>query len=382
MTHRERLLRSLNHKEGDRVPIDIGGTLITGIAKGAYHDFTDYLGMPVEDPPFFDIVQQLVEPSESFLERFDIDVRNVSPANGCGWKLDMRDDGEYLSFVDEWGITWAMPKSGGHYFDMIGHPLAKDPLSVEDIEAIELPDMEDGTRYLNVRAQAQKIRDRGYGVVMSSIGAGIHELGGWMRGYENYYADLLLDEELAASYLDRFLEVKMKYWDRVLSEAGDLIDVVQEADDLGSQNAMLVSPETYRKLVKPRHKELFDLIHKKSDAKVFIHSCGSFIQVIPDLIEVGVEILNPVQYTAEGMDARLLKQRFGKDLVFWGGGVDTQKTLPRGTPDEVRRNVREQIEIFAPGGGFVFNTVHNIQADVPPENLAALFEAFKEYAPY
>ena len=147
----------------------------------------------------------------------------------------MRDDGEYLSFVDEWGITWAMPKSGGHYFDMVGHPLAKDPLSVEDIEAIELPDMEDGTRYLNVRAQAQKIRDRGYGVVMSSIGAGIHELGGWMRGYENYYADLLLDEELAASYLDRFLEVKMKYWDRVLSEAGDLIDVVQEADDLAAR---------------------------------------------------------------------------------------------------------------------------------------------------
>ncbi len=200
MTHRERLLRSLNHKEGDRVPIDIGGTLITGIAKGAYHDFTDYLGMPVEDPPFFDIVQQLVEPSESFLERFDIDVRNVSPANGCGWKLDMRDDGEYLSFVDEWGITWAMPKSGGHYFDMIGHPLAKDPLSVEDIEAIELPDMEDGTRYLNVRAQAQKIRDRGYGVVMSSIGAGIHELGGWMRGYENYYADLLQYSKLLILY--------------------------------------------------------------------------------------------------------------------------------------------------------------------------------------
>jgi uroporphyrinogen decarboxylase len=382
MTNRERLLRSLNHEEADRVPIDVGATLITGITKVAYGKFIEYLGMPPEDAPFFDIVQQLVSPSETFLRKFGIDVRNVSPSPGRDWTLRMEDDGEYLHFVDEWGITWRMPKDGGHYFDMYGHPLSKEPLSAGDVASMRLPDVEDESRYRDIRAKARQLRDDGYGVVMSSISAGMHELGGWMRGYENYYADLLLDEDLAGSYLDRFLEVKMEYWDRVLSEAGDLIDVVQEADDLGSQNAMLVSPEIYRKVIKPRHKELFDRIRGKTDAKIFIHSCGSFLEVIPDLIEVGVQILNPVQYTAEGMDSRLLKREFGADLVFWGGGVDTQRILPRGSPEEVRKNVREQIETLAPGGGFVFNTVHNIQADVPPENLAAMFEAFEMFAPY
>lgn len=382
MTSRDRLLLSLNHKEADRVPIDVGSTLITGIATTAYRNFLEYLGMAREDAPLFDLVQQLALPSEAFLRRFGIDVRNLSPSPGGDWKLSVAEEGDYLVFTDQWGITWRMPKVGGHYFDMCGHPLSMDPLTRKDIESMKLPDVADGARYRGLRARAQAIRDAGFAVVMSSISAGIHELGGWMRGYESYYTDLLLEEELAESYLDRFLEVKIDYWDRVLDAAGDLIDVVQEADDLGSQNAMLVSPEVYRRIVKPRHKKLFDHIHGKTEAKIFIHSCGSFLEVIPDLIEVGVDILNPVQYSAEGMGARNLKKEFGRDLVFWGGGVDTQRILPRGSPDEVRRNVREQIEILAPGGGFVFNTVHNIQADVPPQNLEAMFQAFEEHSRY
>jgi uroporphyrinogen decarboxylase len=168
----------------------------------------------------------------------------------------------------------------------------------------------------------------------------------------------------------------------VLELAGDVIDVVQEADDLGSQTNMLISPNMYREYVKPRQKALFDFIHKKTNAKIFVHSCGSFRQVIPDLIEIGVNIINPVQFTAKGMDSADLKKDFGKDIVFWGGGVDTQKILPKGTLQEIEDCVKRQIEVLAPGGGFVFNTVHNIQADVPPQNLQAMFDAFAKYSKY
>ncbi len=382
MNSRERLLKSLNHQEPDRIPIDIGGTLITGINIHAYRALTKYLGIEEPDQPLFDIVQQLVRPSEAFLQRFGIDVRNVSPSSNGTWHLRIQAEGAYDSFVDQWGIKWRMPRQGGFYYDMIEHPLSKEDLSIAEVANHVFPDVRDASRYATIRQEAQAIRDRGYGVVMSSIGAGVLELGGWLRGYENFYADLLLDEDLVNAYLDRILATKLEYWGRVFDAAGDLIDVVQEADDLGSQSSMLISPELYRKFIKPRHQELFGFIHSRTTAKVFMHSCGSFVAVIPDLIENGLDILNPVQYLAEGMDAVGLKRNFGKDLVFWGGGVDTQGILPRGTPAEVRENVRKQIEVLAAGGGFVFNTVHNIQADVPPENLAALFAAFAEFSAY
>jgi uroporphyrinogen decarboxylase len=382
MNHRERLLASLNHKEPDRVPIDIGASLITGISRRAYLRLLDYLGMPPEDAPFFDIVQQLAAPSEAFLRRFGIDVRNVSPSSSGSWTLSIRKEGDYQAFVDQWGIKWRMPAEGGHYFDMVEHPLAGEEIGLEAAESFPLPDIDNPSRYSSIRSDAQRVREGGYGVVMSSVGAGVLELGGWLRGYENFYSDLLLNEAAARAYLERILEAKLGYWDRVLSVAGDLIDVVQEADDLGSQGSMLISPEIYRRLIKPIHERLFAFIHGKTDAKIFLHSCGSFIEVLPDLIEAGVDILNPVQYLAEGMEAQKLKREFGGDLVFWGGGVDTQRVLPRGTPQEVRDDVARQIGILAPGGGFVFNTVHNIQADVPPENLAAMFEAFGACADY
>ena len=382
MNHRERLLASLNHKEPDRVPLDIGATLITGISRQAYIRLLDYLGMPAEEVPFFDIVQQLAAPSEAFLRRFDIDVRNVSPSSNGAWVLSVEREGEYTTFFDQWGIKWRMPIEGGFYYDMIGHPLGGEEIGLQEAANFNVPDIDNPSRYSAIRSDAQRIRDSGFGVVMSSVGAGVLELGGWLRGYENFYSDLLLNEEAARTYLDRVLEIKLHYWGRVLDTAGDLIDVVQEADDLGSQASMLISPQTYRRLIKPIHERLFGFIHSRTDAKVFLHSCGSFAEVLPDLIEVGVDILNPVQFRAEGMDAVMLKREFGRDLVFWGGGVDTQRVLPRGSPKEVRDDVARQIEILSPGGGFVFNTVHNIQADVPPENLVAMFEAFASFSRY
>lgn len=381
MNGRERLLASLNHKEPDRVPIDIGATLITGINKTAYKNLIDYLKMNEDKIEIFDVVQQLAAPSEDVLQKFDIDVRNVSPNPPSNWKLNYEYGDNYVYFQDPWKIKWRMPKDGGLYFDMTGHPLSH-MYEVDEIDTFEFPDPHDTARYDGIRERALDVRNRGYGVVMSSIGAGIFELGGWMRGYDNFYADLAGDPDMACKVMDKVLEIKLAYWEKVLNQAGDVIDVVQEADDIGGQNNMLISPEMYRKYIKPRHKELFSFIRSKTNAKTFIHSCGSFRQVIPDLIEVGVDIINPVQFNVNGMDSIGLKKDFGKDITFWGGGVDTQRIFPRGTEQEVKDCVRRQIEAFAPGGGFVFNTVHNIQPDVPPQNIVALLEAFHEYSKY
>jgi uroporphyrinogen decarboxylase len=178
------------------------------------------------------------------------------------------------------------------------------------------------------------------------------------------------------------LEQKLTYWERALDLFGDLIDVAKEVDDLGGQNDALISPATYRRLLKPRHRELFQFIHSRSHARVFLHSCGSIRRLIPDLIDAGVDILNPVQVSAANMDTRELKADFGSELTFWGGGVDTQRVLCQGSTSAVRNEVRRRLDDLMPGGGFVFATVHNVQADVPPENYMAMWETLREHGEY
>jgi uroporphyrinogen decarboxylase len=188
---------------------------------------------------------------------------------------------------------------------------------------------------------------------------------------------------MAAALCDEILRLKIAYWERALAEVGDLVDIVQEGDDYGGQDDLLLRPESWRELFKPRLRQLLATIRAGAPhAKLFFHSCGSILSIIPDLIEVGVDILNPVQVAAAGMDSAALKAEFGDELVFWGGGVDTQHVLPTGTPQQVADEVRRRVEDLAPGGGFVFNTVHNIQADVPPENLLAMRQALEEHGAY
>jgi uroporphyrinogen decarboxylase len=175
------------------------------------------------------------------------------------------------------------------------------------------------------------------------------------------------------------VEWKSAYWERALRDVGDLVDVVVEADDLGGQQSLLLSPKTYRRLIKPRHQRLFGFIKKQAPVKVFYHSCGAIRPLIGDLIEAGIDILNPVQVSAAGMDPRELKREFGRDLVFWGGGVDTQQVLGTGNPQQVRDDVQRNVEALAPGGGFVFAAVHDIQANVPPENIMAMWEAWRDF---
>lgn len=381
MNSRERVNMALNHKEPDQIPFDLASTPVSGISSVAYNNLLEYRGIK-EDNTLFDIVQQIINPSEAFLLENGVDTRAVRANSGRDYKMVHGEDGEYKFFHDEWGIKWRMPKSGGFYYDMASHPL-EDAVTEADVNAYEkFIDITDDTRFAGMKEKAEQIYDAGYAVIVNSPSAGMFELLTWLMGYESSLTNLALEEGAATRLLDKMLEIKMAYWSRVLDEFGDKVTVCQEADDLGTQISLLISPSMYREYVKPRHKELFDMIHRKSNAKVFVHSCGSIRDILPDFIESGIDIINPVQFNAANMDAAELKREFGRDLVFWGGGVDTQYALPKGTPQDVEDNVKRMMDILRKDGGFVFNSVHNIQADVPPANLDAYFRTFHKYKKY
>jgi uroporphyrinogen decarboxylase len=275
-----------------------------------------------------------------------------------------------------------MPLGQGLYFDMTGHPLAGAE-SPADIEAYPWPDPLDAHRYAAMREQAASLVDDEARVAcFGNICTGLFEFGQRMRGFERFFMDLVDEEPVASALLDKALELKLAYWGRVFETVGDLVDVVVDTDDYGTQRSLLISPGTWRSMIKPRLRALNDFIHARSRAKVFLHSCGAIRALIPDLIDAGVDILNPVQVSAEGMDPVALKREFGRDVTFWGGGIDTQRTLPRGTVEEVRSEVRERLDVLMPGGGFVFAAVHNIQADVPPGNVIAMLETVQRHGIY
>jgi uroporphyrinogen decarboxylase len=315
-------------------------------------------------------------------ERLKVDVRDVAPRSSATFHIDVKEMDRYTYFYDEWGIGWKMPKEGGLYYDMFDHPL-KNAQTPADIEKYTWPDPTDPARFTGLaeRARTAALEEK-QGVFLGGLSAGIMEMAAWMRGYENYFSDFASNEKLVVALMEKVMELKMAYWEIALREVGDHVDAIGEADDFAGQYRMLISPAMYRRVVKPLHRRLLDFIHARTRAKIFFHSCGAIRPVISDLIEAGVDILNPVQVSATGMDSADLKREFGKDIVFWGGGVDTQRVLGTGTPQEVGDDVRRRIEDLGPGGGFVFATVHNIQGNVPPENILAMWEALQEYGVY
>jgi uroporphyrinogen decarboxylase len=383
LNSRKRVQLALDHREPDRVPFDLGGTVVTGINVNAYRNLRRYLGLPEIEPTIVDILQQIAKVDDDVMDRMAVDVRNVSPRSSATYRIEIHDCGDYTCFHDEFRIGWRMPKDGGHYYDMYEHPLSGDQVTPDDVDRFPWPDPLDPARFAGLKEAAQRVlRDEQRAVVIGSMSAGIMEIYAWLRGFQDHFTDLAGNPKLAARFLDRILEMHLAYWGRVLEIVGDDIDVAMTADDMAGQQAMLISPRTYRNLCKPRHKELFEFIHKHSRAKIFFHSCGAIRPVIPDLIEIGCDILNPVQVSAAGINTRELKKEFGRDLVFWGGGVDTQVILGSGTPEQVREETRRRIEDLMPGGGFVFNTVHNIQGNVPPQNIVAMWETLQKFGRY
>ncbi len=369
---------ALAHRQPDRIPFDLGGSRNTGIHVRAYVPFRAALGLPVGEPRVGDLNQQLAEVAPDVLDLLGADVRGVFPRSPSTYVREMREDGEFRWFIDEWGVGRRMPRDGGFYYDSFGTPLAGE---VDDatIASFRWPDGSDQARIAGMATEARRYAvDEGRAVHVASICSGLTEGLFKLRGFEDGYIDLAAEPRRARRIMERILEVKLAYWAQILPQVEGVVDVVGEGDDLGGQDRPLFSPATYRSLVKPLHRQLFDFLHAHTDAKVFFHSCGSVRELIPDLIEIGVDALNPVQVSAARMDSGELKREFGRDLTFWGGGVDTQRVLGAGTPGEVRAEVRRRIDDLAADGGFVFATVHNIQPNVPPENLVAMWSALRE----
>jgi len=379
VTPRERLLHTLNHREPDAVPVDLGATATSTITRHAYMRLREYLGLPKAEPAILSFTAQSVQPHADLLELLRIDTRGVKPGGSSTFKGQVTVEGEYEFFFDEAGIGSRRPREGGLYFDFFHHPLREKEAS--EVLAWPFPAGDDPGRIRGLREECLALREAGYPVILSqSIGRGILHQGTALFGFEDYFTRLYQEPGLIDQVSERILQTKIAFYDSVLSEVGDLLDVVTEADDLGTQRGPFISPETYRTRIKPLQARLFAEIRRRAPhIKIFYHSCGSVVEFIPDLIEIGVDALNPIQVSAAGMDPEVLKREYGKDICFWGGGIDTQQMLPRGTPEQVRDEVRRRMDVWLTGGGYVFATVHNIQADVPPENVEAMFEALDEF---
>lgn len=377
---RERVRAALEHREPGRIPFDLGGSRMTGIHVRAYAGLRSALGLEAGEPRISDTVQQLADVDVDVMDALGCDVRAVLPRSPATYRPEIRVQDGHRTFVDEWGVGRRMPIEGGLYYDAYAPPLPGD-IDARALDGYAWPDPADPARYAGMAEEARGYAlGEGRAVLVGSICSGVTEGLFKLRGFQDGYMDLAADPALAGRIMERILEIKLDYWARVLPLLDGLVDVVAEADDLGGQDRTLFSPTTYRTLVKPIHRELFAFLHARTDAKVFFHTCGSVRELIPDLIEIGVDALNPVQVSAAGMDTADLKREFGRDLSFWGGGVDTQRVLGSGTPDEVRAEVRRRIGDLRAGGGFVFATVHNVQPNVPPANLLAMWEAWREEA--
>jgi uroporphyrinogen decarboxylase len=258
--------------------------------------------------------------------------------------------------------------------------LSRPELTAADIAHYPWPRMNDPRRIAGLRERAERYRAAGFAVMLKDPFAGIFEMAQRMVGMENLLMMMASDAALAGALFDKLMELKLEFWEMALPQLGEAVDVISHADDYGTQASQIISPRMFRQQLKPRWKTVLERVRALAPhARRFFHSCGNVRPLLPDFIEIGVEIINPVHVRAAGMEPAALKRDFGDALVFWGGGVDTQGVLPYGTPQEVRDDVRRNLEALAPGGGYVFNTVHNIQADVPVENLCAMYEALREF---
>lgn len=382
MNSRKRLLITLNHKEPDRIPLDLGGTIVTSITRDAYVSLKKYLALEVEDVKILDYVQQLPYIDERLLERLAVDVRMVATNYVTTSEQEIYEEDDYYYFYDRWGSKLRMPKKNGYYFDWVEFPI--NEISMDVLKKYKWPELDSKEYILTLKEKARFLYENSdYALLGTAIfGGGIFEQPCRIMGMELFLTSLVTNEKFANEVMEKIAELYIENCLRYLDELGKYIQVFVYWNDIATQSGPMVSPDVYRRLIKPKDKKLIEAIKSKTDAKIFYHCCGAVRDFIPDLIDIGVDILNPVQVSAKGMNTAELKKEFGEYITFWGGGCDTQHVLPNGTPDEVRSEVKRRIDDLAPGGGFVFSAVHNIQRGVPPENIMAMFEALEEYGKY
>ena len=412
MNSRERVLAAIAHKQPDQVPVDLGSTPSSGISAIAYSNLLKSIGRTDLPVQIYDVVQQLAQPDMSIIDRFGVDVLDIGRAfnteekdwhetilaNGdkafypIHFNPVKQADGSYHCYDEDGKRLLALMPQGATFFDQSyfpyinGFPENYDTLDEEMGRVLwsryvhsPWDHTQDPDFWKTLREKTLQLRASTDKAMMIVCGCNLFEWGTFLRRMDNFLMDLLCEPDQVARMLDQLLERHLATLAKVCDSVGDVVDIIRFGDDLGMTSGPFMDVDTYRSLFKPRHKQLCDYVKTHSQMHTFIHSCGSISSLMPDLIEAGIEIFNPVQTNARQMEPEFLKKEFGQDCTFWGGGVETVGTLNNGTPEQVREQVLERLEIMSAGGGFVFNTVHNILPDVPPQNILAMFDAVKEF---
>ncbi len=377
MTRRERVLTALERRPPDRVPVDLGGTLASTINIHAYKRLMRHLGFG-EEPPvaFLSRRSNSVLPDERLLASLGVDCRAVVLDNPDANPERELPDG---SLTDEWGVVWKHLGEGQHFINSDG-PFCNQEPDPKLIQTFAWPDPLDPGRFRSLRRQAERLRAASDAALILVLGVGaIHQIQ-FMRGYAAALEDLIAAPEFVQAFLERYVDFWTRLTARALEEVGDLVDLAMFGDDLGTQQGPVMSPALYRRLIRPYHARMVQTV-KAFGKPVLLHSCGSVAALIPDLIAAGFDALHPVQVSARDMDTARLKREYGRQIAFWGG-IDTQRVLPLGTPEDVRREVQRRIADLGPGGGYILGAVHNVQAEVPPQNILAMIEAAREYGAY
>lgn len=407
MNSRERVMAAIAHKQPDYVPLDLGATPSSGISAIAYNNLKKYLGMTEGHTRVYDVVQQVVQPEQEIIDRFGIDVIDIgrvfnekdedwydvtladgSTAQYPVWfQPQKQPNGDYLVF-DKEGTQIARMPVGATFFDQTYFPYLDDyPDDYEDLDRqmgkvlwsalVHSPWDHSSEKdfYKKLRERTLKLRESTDKALMITCGCNLFEWGTFLRRIDNFLMDIYSDEENVEALVDQLMQRHLATLEKVCESVGDIVDILRFGDDLGMDKNMFMAREKYQTFFKPYHTQLNEYVHKHSSMKTLLHSCGSIYPIIPDLIEAGYDVLNPVQTSAYQMDPEVLKREFGKDITFWGGGCNTRTVLNRSTPKEVYDYTRRMIDIFNQDGGFVFNQEHNIMPDVPPENILAMYQA-------
>ncbi len=405
MNSRARILSALNHQESDRVPVDLSGHKSSGIAAIAYARLRDYLGLKRKPIRVYDPGQQLAIVDDDVLDLFGVDTIEL----GRGFAL--RDE-DWVDWALPDGTPCQMPRSvrleraGEDWVirSRSGRVLSRMPPGVLYFEQLYYPFSQDESRYATLQDAldemavdsppgpfaagpegdqafaegAKRLREGTDRAIIGLFGGNLLETGQSMYRNDNFFVLLAGEPVKARDFLERLVEIHLAKLERYLKLVGPYIDVILFGDDLGMQSGPQISPRMYREVFKPHHARMWKRAKELANVKVMLHCCGGVRELLPDLIDAGLDTINPVQISCRGMDAAGLKRDFGQDICFWGGGCDTQRVLPYGTPDEVREHVRRQVEIMRPNGGFVFQQVHNILANVPPQNIVAMLETVRD----
>lgn len=409
MTSRERVLKAFEFKSSDRIPIDFSGHRSSGLSASIYPGLRKALDLPPKPIRIYDPIQQLVVLDEDVLDYFDVDTIELGRAfakDEKDWQPWVLPDGQDC-FMPAWvnlereqtrwiirsesGKIIAQMPDGAQFFEQVFYPFYEDVADTSDLDAAmkesmwhtvasppgPLADGDEGLKFL--AKSAKGLRQSTDRAIIGLFGGNLLESGQMLYRNDKFLMNLALDPDGTHDFLDRLVEIHLKNLDRFLGAVGDSIDIILFGDDLGMQSGPQLSPEMYREYFKPRHQLMWDTAKKLADIKVMLHCCGGVRELLPDLIDAGLDTINPVQTTARGMEPEGLKKDFGKDIVFWGGGCDTQQILPNGTPDDVYKHTTEQIKIMSLGGGFVFQQIHNILPGVAPANILAMFQAVKDF---